>query len=99
MKQSPNRGVESCMANKAVSMPVKAGAEWSPAPTLAELVRDYQKATERYGAIARYLKDAMEVLTKPEWALVLDFAGIDKNYCERLHREIHDRLAAERRGV
>jgi len=83
-------------------MRVKTIAEWSPAakaPTLAELVTDYQKATEQYGVIVRYLRGAMEVLTKSECQLLLDFAEIEKNHCDRLHREIQERLATERRGA
>jgi hypothetical protein len=90
------------MAQKAVSMHVKTAAKCSPAakvPNLAELVRDYQKATEQYGVIVRYLRGAMEVLSKPECQLLLEFAEIEKNHCERLHREIHDRLEMERLGA
>jgi hypothetical protein len=68
-------------------------------PELAELVGDYQTATEQYGVIVRYLNAAMEVLTKPECQLLLDFAEIENNHCERLHREIHDRLEMERLGA
>ena len=90
------------MAQRAVSMRVKKVRTCSPAttsPTLAELVRDYDKATEQYSVIVRYLKGALEVLPKAECQLLLEFAEIEKNHCERLHREIHDRLAAERRGA
>jgi hypothetical protein len=90
------------MAHKAVSMRVKKVRTCSPAtksPTLTELVRDYDKATEQYNVIVRYVKGALEVLPKPECQLLLEFAEIEKNHCERLHREIHDRLAAERRGA
>jgi hypothetical protein len=72
-------------------MRVKTVAKCSPAvkaPNLAELLKDYQTATEQYGVIVRYLRAAMEVLTKPECQLLLDFAEIEKNHCERLHREI-----------
>jgi len=72
-------------------MRVKTAA--AKAPNLAELMTDYQKATEQYGVIVRYLRGAMEVLSKPECQLLLDFAEIEKNRCERLHREIQDRLA------
>jgi hypothetical protein len=41
----------------------------------------------------------MEILTKPERQLLLDFAKIEKNHCERLHREIHERLATARHGA
>ena len=83
-------------------MRVKTVAKRSPAakaPNLAELVRDYQKATEQYGVIVRYLNAAMEILSKPECQLLLDFAEIEKNRCERLHREIYDRLEMERLGA
>jgi hypothetical protein len=88
------------MAHKPTPIPVGKGKTCSPttkAPTLAELARDYQTATEQYGVIVRYLKAAIEVLPKPECQLLLEFAEIEKNHCERLHREIHDRLAPERR--
>ena len=49
--------------------------------------------------IVRYLRGAMEVLSKPECQLLLDFAEIEKNHCERLHREIYDRLEIERLGA
>jgi hypothetical protein len=90
------------MAHKAVSMRVKTVAKCSPAakaPNLAELLKDYQTATEQYGVIVRYLRAAMEILTKPECQLLLDFAEIEKNHCERLHREIYDRLEMERLGA
>ena len=67
--------------------------------TLAELMRDYAKATEQYGVIVRYLRGAVQVLSKPECQFLLEFAEIEKDHCERLHQEIHDRLAAERRGA
>ncbi len=88
------------MAHKPTPIPVGKGKTCSPttkAPTLAELARDYQTATEQYGVIVRYLRAAIEVLPKPECQLLLEFAEIEKNHCERLHREIHDRLAPERR--
>jgi hypothetical protein len=90
------------MAHKSVSMRVTKVRKCSPAarsPMLAELVKDYQTATEQYGVIIRYLRGALEVLPKPECQLLLEFGEIEKNHCERLHREIHDRLAAERRGA
>jgi hypothetical protein len=62
---------------------------------LVELVRDYQTATEHYGVINRYLRGAIEVLPKPECQLLLEFAEMEKDHCERLHREIHDRLAED----
>jgi len=82
-------------------MRVKKVRTCSPAtksPLLAELVRDYQKATEQYGVIVRYLRGAMEVLKKPECQLLLEFAEIEKNHCERLHREIQNRLTTGSRG-
>jgi ERCC4-type nuclease len=90
------------MADKAVSLRVKKVRTCSPAtksPLLAELVRDYEKATEQYGVIVRDLRGAMEVLKKPECQLLLEFAEIEKKHCERLHREIQDRLATDRRGA
>lgn len=66
---------------------------------MAELATDYQTATEQYGVIVRYLRGAMEVLPKPDCQLPLEFAEIEKNRCERLHQEIHDALAADRRGA
>jgi hypothetical protein len=83
-------------------MRVKKARKCSPAarsPVLAELVRDYQTATEQYGVIVRYLRGALEVLPKPECQLLLEFAEIEKDHCERLHREIHVRLAPDRRGA
>jgi hypothetical protein len=83
-------------------MRVKKVRKCSPAarsPMLAELVKDYQAATEQYGVIVRYLRGAMEVLPKPECLLLLEFTEIEKNHCERLHREIQDRLATDRRGA
>ena len=85
---------------KAVSSRVKTVR--SPAttsPTLTELLKDYQTATEQYGVIVRYLRGVIEILPKPECQLLLEFAGIEKNHCERLHREIHDRLAKDRVGA
>ena len=90
------------MAHKAVSMRVETVRTYSPAttsPELAELLRDYQTATEQYGVIVRYLRAALEVLSKTECQLLLEFVEIEKNHCERLHREIQDRLAADRRGA
>jgi len=58
-------------------MRVKKVRTCSPAttsPTLAELVRDYDKATEQYGVDRPYLRGAMEVLSKPECQLLLEFA-------------------------
>ena len=83
-------------------MRVKKVRTCSPAakfPNMGELIRDYKTATEQYGVIVRYLGGAMEVLPKSECQLLLEFAEIEKNHCERLHREIHDRLQMERRGA
>ena len=66
-------------------------------PALAELATDYQTATEQYGVIVRYLKAAIEVLPKAECQLLLEFAEIEKNHCERLHAELQDRLVPNRR--
>jgi hypothetical protein len=90
------------MAHKAVSMRVKTVTRCSPAaksPKLAELVRDYKTATEQYSVIVRYLKAAMEILPKPECQLLVEFAEIEKNHCERLHREIQNRLTTDRVGA
>lgn len=57
-------------------------------PALARLLKDYQAATEQYGVIVRYLKAAIEVLPKAECELLLEFAEIAKNHCERIHRTI-----------
>jgi hypothetical protein len=61
---------------------------------LAQLLRDYEAATDQYAVIVRYLKAAIRVLPKPECQLLLDFAEIAKEHCERLHRAIEGRLAA-----
>ncbi len=66
-------------------------------PALTELARDYQTATEQYGVIVRYLKAAIEVLPKPDCQLLMEFAEIEKNHCERLHAELQDRLVPNRR--
>jgi hypothetical protein len=68
-------------------------------PKLAELIRDYKSATEQYNVIVGYLKVAMQVLSKPECQILLEFAEIEKNHCERLHGQIHDRLGVDRRGA
>jgi hypothetical protein len=88
------------MAHKPTPIPVEKGKTCSPttkSPTLAELARDYQTATEQYGVIVRYLKDAIEVLPKLECQLLLEFAEIEKNHCERLHAELQHRLVPSRR--
>jgi hypothetical protein len=90
------------MAHKAVPMRVKKVRQASSAkrsPTLAELVKDYRTATEQYSVIVRYLQGALEILPNADCQLLLDFAEIEKKHCERLHREIHDRLAMESRGA
>jgi len=90
------------MARKAAPIRVKKARSCSPAAKsskLAELMRDYITATEQYSVIVRYLKGAMEVLTEAECQLLLEFAAIEKNHCERLHRAIQDRLARDRRGA
>jgi hypothetical protein len=89
-------------AHKAASMRVKEAATSSLAtksPELADLLRDYQAATEQYSVIVRYLRGAVEVLANPECQVLLEFAEIEKDLCERLHREIQDRLATDRRGA
>ena len=63
------------------------------------MVKDYQTATEQYNVIVRYLRAAIEVLPKPECQLLLEFAEIEKDHCERLHQEIQERLKADRRGA
>ena len=81
-------------------MPVGKGKTCSPTTkshSLAELATDYQTATEQYGVIVRYLKAAIEVLPKPERQLLLEFAEVEKNHCERLHPELPDRLVPNRR--
>ena len=40
--------------------------------------------------IVRYLLGAMEVLPKADCQLLLEFAEIEKNLCQRLHREVHE---------
>ena len=68
-------------------------------PDLVRLVSDLQAATEQYGVIVGYLKSAVEVLPKPECQLLLEFAEIAKNHCERLHRAIEDRLGTHRKSA
>jgi hypothetical protein len=87
------------MALKPISMPVGKVETRSPttkSPTLAELATDYQTATEQYSVIVRYLKAGIEVLSEPECQLLLEFAEIQKNHCERLHAELQDRLVPNR---
>jgi hypothetical protein len=90
------------MAHNAVSMRVKRVRKCSPAtksPELVQLVKDYQKATEQHSVIVRYLCGALEVLPKADCQLLLEFAEIEKNRCERLHQEIQDRLTKDRVGA
>jgi hypothetical protein len=62
-------------------------------------LNDYHAATEQYGIIVGYLKVAVEALPKDECQLLLEFAEIAKNRCERIHREIGDRLGAQRKSA
>lgn len=73
-----------------------AGRVPASSPKLARLLKDYQMATEQYGVIVRYLKAAIEVLPKAECQLLLEFAEIEKNHCERLHRQIEEHLGSRR---
>jgi hypothetical protein len=66
-------------------------------PALVRLLNDYHTATEQYGVIVGYLKVAVKVLPKDECQLLLEFAEIAKNRCERIHRDIGDCLGAHRR--
>ena len=59
---------------------------------LARLLQDYQTATEQHAIIVRYLTAAIEVLPKPEFELLLEFAEIAKKHCERAHRLIKRQL-------
>jgi hypothetical protein len=68
-------------------------------PALVRLLSDLQAATEQYGVIVGYLKSAVEVLPKAECQLLLEFAEIAKNHCERLHRAIEDRLDIARKSA
>jgi hypothetical protein len=74
-------------------------AEPASSPALVRLLNDYQAATEQYGVIVGYLKSAIEVLPKAECQLLLEFAEIAKNHCERLHRTIGDRLGTHRKSA
>jgi len=74
-------------------------AEPASSPALVRLLNDYQAATEQYGVIVGYLKSAIEVLPKAECQLLLEFAEIAKNHCERLHRAIEDRLDIARKSA
>jgi hypothetical protein len=66
---------------------------------LVRLLNDYHAATEQYGVIVGYLKGAVEVLPKAECQLLLEFAEIAKNHCERLHLTIGERLGAHRKSA
>ena len=66
---------------------------------LARLLKDYETTTEQYAVIVRYLKAAIEVLPKAECQLLLEFAEIAKNHCERLHQTIEHRLGTDCRSA
>lgn len=66
-------------------------------PTLVRLLNDYHAATEQYGVIVGYLKVAVKVLPKDECQLLLEFAEIAKNRCDRIHRDIGDCLGTNRK--
>jgi len=66
---------------------------------LARLLKEYETATEQYAVIVRYLKAAIEVLPKAECQLLLEFAEIAKNHCERLHQKIEYRLGTDGRSA
>jgi hypothetical protein len=68
-------------------------------PALVRLFNDYHDATEQYGVIVGYLKVAIKVLSKDECQLLLEFAEIAKNRCERIHRDIGDRLGTHRKSA
>jgi len=68
-------------------------------PALVRLFSDYHAATEQYGVIVGYLKAAIEVLPKAECELLLEFAEIAKNHCERMHRTIGARLTTHRKSA
>jgi hypothetical protein len=68
-------------------------------PALVRLLNDYHAATEQYSAIVQYLKAAVEVLAKDDCQHLLEFVEIAKNHCERLHRDIGDRLGAHRKSA
>ena len=74
-------------------------AKPASSPALVRLLNDLQAATEQYGVIVGYLKSAIEVLPKAECQLLLEFAEIAKNHCERLHRAIEDRLGTHRKSA
>ena len=66
-------------------------------PALVQLLNDYHSATEQYGVIVGYLKVAIKVLPKDECQLLLEFAELAKNRCERIHRDIGDRIGTHRK--
>ena len=68
-------------------------------PALVQLLNEYHAATEQYGVIVGYLKVAIEILPKAECQLLLEFAEIAKNHCERIHRDIGDRLGNDRKSA
>jgi hypothetical protein len=78
---------------------LSADSKPASSPALVRLLNDYNDATEQYSVIVRYLKAAIEVLPKSECQLLLEFAEIAKNHCERLHRAIGDRLGADRKSA
>jgi hypothetical protein len=87
------------MPHKVVPVRVeKASSSQRPAASveLTQLLQDYEDATEQYGVIVRYLKAAIQVLSKPECQLLLEFAEIAKKHCEQLHRKIEGRLDTRR---
>jgi hypothetical protein len=78
---------------------VSADPKPASSPALVRLLSDYHAATEQYGVIVGYLKTAIEVLPQAECQLLLEFAEIAKNHCERIHRDIGDRLGAHRKSA
>jgi hypothetical protein len=66
---------------------------------LVHLLNDYQAATEQYDMIVRYLNTAIEILTKTECQLLLEFAENAKDHCERLHRIIGERFETDRKSA
>jgi hypothetical protein len=66
---------------------------------LVQLLNDYRAATEQYDMIIRYLNEAIEILTKDECQLLLQFAENAKDQCERLHRLIVERFGTDRKSA
>jgi hypothetical protein len=66
---------------------------------LARMLKDYHTSTEQYAVIVGYLKGAIEILPKAECQILLEFAEIAKNHCERLHRTIERRLGTDLRSA